>query len=121
MSESLFDGLEASEEAFTLPNGKAITLFPLNIYQRLDISAELQELTKRSAKRSDMIEVCKKAIKLAVLNNDYEPYLTDRELNKLAIIQGGNLISKIFGRVMDISGATDEAWKSAEKKPKTRE
>jgi len=121
MSGSLFDELEVTEDLFTLPSGKEIKLYPLNIYQRLDINDDLQKLRNREAKKGDMIDICKKTIQLSVLNENYEPYLSERDLNRLAVIQGGNLITKMFGRVMDISGATNEAWNDAGKKSETRE
>jgi len=110
----LFDGLDIAEKDYPLPNGKALKVVALEIIQRLDVQKKIQSMKKDDSKaQSDLYKL---VAKLSVVNDDYEPYLTDKDLNKLARASNGEILFGIFSLAMELSGTTKEKAEEAKKK-----
>lgn len=115
----IFSDLTLDEKDFELPNGKKLKLVALDIYQRMDIQQELKELAESKSDNANIMPIYKKVVKLCALNDNYESFLTNVQLNKLARIESGRLIIAMFNQVMDLSGAGQKQRKAAKKKPET--
>ena len=110
--EGLFDGINILESEYEMPNGKKLKIVALDIFQRLDIQKKIQAM-KSDAEKSKLF---KEIAQLAVVNDDYEPYLTKADLNKLALANNGEIVFEIFNEVMKLSGATSSDAEEAKKK-----
>ncbi len=112
--DGLLDGLDINETDHKLPNGKSLKIVALDIFQRLDVQSKIKALNESDeAAKSEMF---KEVARLAVVNDDYEPFLTKRDLNKLSRANEGELLFEIFNKVMELSGASGESAKAAKKK-----
>ena len=110
----LFDGLDLKEAEYTLPNGKSLKLVPMDLFDRIEIQKKIQDLAKKG--ESSKSELFKEVAKKTVVNDNYEPFLTDVDLNKLSRASNGEILFEIFNKVMELSGATGDQEKSAKKK-----
>ena len=114
MTSSIFDDLNIDEVDFKLPGGETIKIVALDIFQRLDIQKKINAL--QSEDETTKSALFKEVAQMAVLDDDYEPYLSKRDLNKLARVGNGQVLFEIFGEVMALSGANTESAEEAKKK-----
>ena len=114
MGGSIFDDLNVDEVDFELPGGKTIKIVALDIFQRLDVQKKIKTL--QGDDESSKSKLFKEIAHMAVLDDDYEPYLTKRDLNKLSRISNGEILFEIFNKVMSLSGANADDAETAKKK-----
>ena len=112
--DDLFEGLEINEAEFTLPNDKVLRIVGLDIFQTIEVQKKIQGLSESSS--SDKSALFKDIAKMSVVNDDYDPYLTEQQLNKLSRVDGGQILLEIFNKVMSLSGVSKDSAKEAKKK-----
>ncbi len=110
----LLDGLDISETEYKLPNGKTLKIVALDIFQRLDVQSKIKVLNEKDEGAKS--EMFKEVARLAVVDDEYEPFLTKKDLNKLSRANNGEILFEIFNKVMELSGASGEDAEAAKKK-----
>lgn len=114
MSNSIFEGLGIKEEDFYLENGKSIKLIALPLFDMLEFSQMMSTLSKDDSKAR--IDAFITVIKKCAVNENYEPFLSDKDINMLKLANGGNLVVEIFNRIMALTGFDEKTVEEAKKK-----
>ncbi len=114
MSNDLFDGLDLKEAEYILPNGKSLKLVPMDLFDRIEIQKKIKQLNKKGG--PSRLELFKEVAKKSVVNDKYETFLTDVDLNKLSRAGNGEILVQLFSKIMELSGVTGEQEKNARKK-----
>lgn len=114
MIDSLFEGLENIEALYQLPNGKELKIACLQLAQVVEVHNRIQALPKDDT--SAQLELHKYVMGQAVVNDEYQPYLDEATINRLARINGGVIPTEIFAKVMELSSADPKGAEAAKKK-----
>ena len=114
MKGSILDGLDIREAKYKLSNGNELKIVALDIFQSINIQKKMVDLSKGDD--SERPALFREVAQLAVVDENYQPYLTEAELNLMSRAGDGQILIEIFNLVMKLSGVGDDEQAEAKKK-----